>query len=218
VDRLRKTTVDLLSNMNHLFLLLQTPEAAARIVEKTEPLNFTDLYNIVSNWLLLHGPRIVIALVVFAIGQWLIRLLRTWLQKKLARRKVNTSVRPFLSSMLDVIVQVLLFVIVMQILGLRLTLFAAVVASFGVALGLALSGTLQNFTCGLLILFLKPFKVADCIIAQGQEGVVESIQIFYTVVRSKDNRTVIIPNSKLSNEVIIKIPDVGNPPIDTPPH
>ncbi len=199
--------------MKYLLLLQQTP-AAAKVIETTEPLDFNDLYNIVVNWLLLNGPRILIAIVVFMIGQWLIKLFRRWLQNILTRKRVYTSVRPFLSSMLDVVAQILLFIVVMQIVGLKLTLFAAIVASFGVALGLALSGTLQNFTCGLLILFLKPFKVTDRIVAQGQEGVVESIQIFYTIVKTKDNRTVIIPNSKLSNEVIVKIQEGGTPPVE----
>ena len=202
--------------MKHLLFLQQTP-ATAKVIEPTEPLDFNDLYIIIINWLLLHGPRIIIAIVFFMTGQWLIKLFRRWLQNILIRKKVYSSVRPFLSSMLDVVAQILLFIVVMQIIGLKLTLFAAIVASFGVALGLALSGTLQNFTCGLLILLLKPFKVSDRIIAQGQEGVVESIQIFYTVVKSKDNRTVIIPNSKLSNEVIIKIKEDINPPVGTSP-
>ena len=200
--------------MTYLFLFLQTPEAA-KVTDKPEALDFVDLYNIVVNWLLLNGPRILIALVVFLIGQWLIKVSRGWFQKIVAKKRVYSSVRPFLLSMVDVLVQIILFIVVMQIIGLKLTLFAAVVASFGVALGLALSGTLQNFTCGLLILFLKPFKVTDRIIAQGQEGIVESIQIFYTIVRTKDNRTVIIPNSKLSNEVIVKIPEGGNTLVDT---
>lgn len=97
----------------------------------------------------------------------------------------------------------------MQILGIRLTIFAAVIAAFGAAAGLALSGTLQNFASGILILLLKPFKVGDNILAQGIEGTVSSIQIFYTVITPYDNRTVIMPNSKLSNEVIINITQQG---------
>ncbi|MGN6568758.1 MAG: mechanosensitive ion channel family protein, partial [Flavipsychrobacter sp.] len=91
----------------------------------------------------------------------------------------------------------------------RLTIFAAVIAAFGAAAGLALSGTLQNFASGILILLLKPFKVGDNIVAQGLEGTVDSIQIFYTVIMTFDNRTVIMPNSKLSNEVIINITHEG---------
>jgi small conductance mechanosensitive channel len=93
-------------------------------------------------------------------------------------------------------------------------MFAALAGAFGVAAGLALSGTLQNFTSGILILLLKPFKVGDNIIAQGQEGTVTSIQIFYTVVLTFDNRTVIVPNSKLSNEIIINLSRQGNRRMD----
>lgn len=90
-----------------------------------------------------------------------------------------------------------------------MTMFAALVGAFGVAAGLALSGTLENFTSGILILLLKPFRVGDNIIAQAQEGTVTSIQLFYTVVLTFDNRTVIVPNSKLSNEVIINLSREG---------
>jgi len=185
------------------YILLQTPQTV-KVIEPTEPMDFNDLYHVITNWLLLNGPRVLIAVVVFFIGQWLIKFCRKWLQNIPFIRNVHSSVKPFVEGVIVLIAQVLLFIFVMQIIGVELTLFAAAIASFGVALGLALSGTLQNFACGLLILFLKPFKVGDRIIAQGQEGIVESIQIFYTIVKN-DDRTVIVPNSKLSNEVIIKL-------------
>jgi small conductance mechanosensitive channel len=103
---------------------------------------------------------------------------------------------------------------VVQIMGVPITLFTALVGAFGVAAGLALSGTLQNFASGVLILLLKPFVVGDNIIAQGLEGSVTSIQIFYTIVKTFDNRIVIIPNSKLSNEVIINISREGTRRLD----
>lgn len=191
--------------MNTLLAFLQNE--TPKLIQKTEPvgrIRFGELYTIIVNWLMLNGPRILIALAVFFIGQWVIRMFRKWLHKALFRKKVEGSVRPFLESLIIAIIQILFFIFVMQIIGVELTVFAAGIASVGVAIGLALSGTLQNFACGLLILFLKPFKVGDRIIAQAQEGVVESIEIFYTVVRNKDNRIVIVPNSKLSNEVIVK--------------
>jgi small conductance mechanosensitive channel len=95
-----------------------------------------------------------------------------------------------------------------------MTVFAALIGAIGVAAGLALSGTLQNFTSGILILILKPFHVGDNIVAQGQEGTVKAIKIFYTIVTTYDNRTVVIPNSKLSNEVIINISGSGNRRLD----
>jgi small conductance mechanosensitive channel len=95
-----------------------------------------------------------------------------------------------------------------------MTLFATVIGAFGVAAGLALSGTLQNFASGILILLLKPFVIGDNIVTQGLEGTVTSIQIFYTLVRTFDNRSVIVPNSKLSNEVIINISREGSRRLD----
>jgi len=188
-------------------LLLFQNQQPARLIERTDPLSFHELYTIVVNWVMLNGPRIVIAIVVFIIGQWILRLFRGWIQKLMYRKDVHSSAKPFIESLINVAIQILLFVFVMQIMGVELTLFAAGIASLGVALGLALSGTLQNFACGLLILFLKPFKVGDRIFAQGQDGIVQSIQVFYTIVNTTDNRTVIFPNSKLSNEVIIKFPE-----------
>ena len=102
----------------------------------------------------------------------------------------------------------------MQLLGIQLTLFAALLGAFGVAAGLALSGSLQNFTSGVLILLMKPFRVGDNIVAESMEGTVSMIRIFYTVVKTFDNRTVIIPNSKLSNEVIINLSKEGKRRLD----
>jgi small conductance mechanosensitive channel len=130
------------------------------------------------------------------------------------RKNVDPSVKPFLLSLIAVALRILLVLGVMQIIGIQMTLFAALIGAFGVAAGLALSGTLQNFASGVLILLLKPFVVGDNIIAQGQEGTVISIQIFYTVITTYDNRTVIVPNSKLSNEVIINISREGTRRLD----
>jgi small conductance mechanosensitive channel len=102
----------------------------------------------------------------------------------------------------------------MQILGIQMTLFAAIIGGVTVAAGLALSGTMQNFASGILILLLKPFRTGDNIITQGQEGTVTSIQIFYTVITTFDNKTVIVPNSKLSNEIIINTSREGKRRMD----
>ena len=116
--------------------------------------------------------------------------------------------------MLVVAMQIILVLAVLQMLGVRMTIFTALIGAVGVAAGLALSGTLQNFTSGILILLLKPFRVGDNIVAQGQDGIVSSIQLFFTVVITFDNKTVIIPNSKLSNEVIINISRQGKRRLD----
>ncbi len=176
--------------------------------------SFGQFYDKAYNWILTFGPNILIAILIAVIGSWLIRVLNKRLHKFFDKRKVDASLKPFLISLIEVAMQVMLVLAIMQELNIRLTLFASLLAAVGVATGLALSGTLQNFTSGILILLLKPYRVGDSIIAQGQEGIVESIEIFYTVVTTYDNRTVIIPNSKLSNEVIINISREGNRRLD----
>lgn len=130
------------------------------------------------------------------------------------RKDVNPSLRPFLTSLMLITLRILLVLTVMQIIGIQLTFLTVLIGGIGVAAGLALSGTLQNFASGVLILLLKPFVVGDNIIAQNQEGTVTSIQIFYTIVKTFDNRTVVIPNGKLSNEVIINISREGSRRLD----
>jgi len=172
-------------------------------------MNADEVYDKVIKWLIAHGPRIAFAIIVFLIGQWIIRMCRRWLHGRLDKRGMDASLRPFFHSLLVTTLQVLLLLLIMQILGIQMTLLAAAVASLGVAAGLALSGTLQNFTGGILILILKPFRVGDIILAQAQEGTVPEILIFYTIITTTDKKTVIIPNSKLSNEVIINMSRQG---------
>lgn len=166
-------------------------------------------YDKAYTWILTIGPRILIAIVIFIIGLWLIRLLKKGMYHHMHRNDFDPSLQPFLVSLINTALQILLVLAIMQVLGLQMTIFTALIGAIGVAAGLALSGTLQNFTSGVLILLLKPFRVGDIIIAQGQEGAVSAIQIFYTVVTTYSNTTVIIPNSKLSNEVIINLSRQG---------
>lgn len=166
-------------------------------------------YHQVYQWLFKYGLRFVIGLVVLLVGLWLIKLLIKWVQGRMQHRDVSPSAKPFLLSLASITLRLLLILGVMQILGIEMTLFATLVGAFGVAAGLTLSGTLQNFASGVIILLLKPFTVGDNIITQGMEGTVKSIQIFYTLVTTFDNRSVIVPNSKLSNEIIINISREG---------
>jgi small conductance mechanosensitive channel len=181
---------------------------------KPEELKVHNLYDKAYDWLLLHGPSILIGILIFFVGQWLIRICKRWISKAFHKHAINDSVKPFIESLIATVLQILLVLAVLQVIGVKMTIFAAGIASFGVAVGLALSGTLQNFAGGILILLLKPFKVGDNIIAQGQDGVVASIQIFYTLITTYDNKTVIIPNSKLSNEIIINISREGRRRLD----
>jgi len=171
-------------------------------------------YDHAFQWLLVVGPRIIIALILLTIGLWLIKVLNRWLKRILAQKEVDPSLRTFFLNLFVIGLRVLLIVLCLQVVGVEMTLFVSLAAAFSVAVGLALSGTMQNFASGILILLLKPYRVGDTILAQGQEGVVNSIQLFYTVVITFDNRTVIFPNSKLSNEVIVNLSRQGQRRID----
>lgn len=168
----------------------------------------------VYTWLVMNGPGFVFGLLVLFVGLWMIKLLSRWLQSRMQNRELDPSLKPFLQSLVIIVLRILLIIGVMQIMGIEMTIFAALIGATGVALGLALSGTLQNFASGIIILFLRPFSVGDNIIASGQEGTVSSIKIFYTVMTTFDNRTVIFPNSKLSNEVIVNISRMGSRRLD----
>ena len=172
-----------------------------------------DFYDLAYQWLITHGPKIIIAIIVLIVGEWLIKILRRWSRRFFVAERFE-QVRPFLDGLIAVLLQVLLVLLLMQILGIQLTVFTAVIASVGVTAGLALSGTLQNFASGVLILLLRPYKIGDNIVTQSQEGTVSAIQLFYTVVTSYDNKTIIVPNSKLSNEIIINLSRKGTRRID----
>lgn len=177
-------------------------------------MNWEKFYDKAYSWILNVGPRVIIAFVVLFIGIWLIKLLRAGFTKHLLRREFDPSLQPFLVSLAVTGLNILLIITLIQILGLQLSVFTTVIGAFGVAAGLALSGTLQNFTSGILILLLKPFEVGDSIIAQGHEGKVNSIQIFFTILTTHTNTTVVIPNSKLSNEVIVNLSRQGRRRLD----
>jgi small conductance mechanosensitive channel len=177
-------------------------------------MNAQKIYDAVYHWLVTTGPRLLFGIIAVFVGLWLIRVIKRWLNGHLMRKDVTSSIRPFLVSLLTGTLQVLLALAFLQVIGIQMTVFAAAIGAFGVAAGLALSGTLQNFTSGILILLLKPFRVGENIKSQGEEGQVSSIQIFYTVLTTFDNRTIIIPNSKLSNEVIVNLSREGKRRMD----
>ncbi|RQO76715.1 Ion channel protein [Pedobacter sp. KBW01] len=176
--------------------------------------NLNSFYNKAYDWIITKGPSVILGIVLLILGLWLIKLLGKWLQNGMHGKDVNPSLRPFLTSLILITLRILLVLTIMQVIGVQLTFLTVLIGGIGVAAGLALSGTLQNFASGVLILLLKPFVVGDNIIAQGQEGTVTSIQIFYTIVKTFDNRTVVIPNGKLSNEVIINISREGSRRVD----
>lgn len=179
-----------------------------------EEFNLAKFYDKAYDWIIRYGPRFLIGIIALFIGLWVIRWILGWSQRKMHHKQVDPTIKPFLMSLVGVAMRILLVLGVMQIIGIQMTLFTAIVGAFGVAAGLALSGTLQNFASGILILLLKPFVVGDNITTQGMEGTVTSIQIFYTIVTTFDNRVVIVPNSQLSNQVIINTSREGTRRLD----
>ena len=161
-----------------------------------------------------YGPRIFVAIIILLAGIWLIKIFNKWLNRSLEHRKFNPSLRYFFQNLVAVTLQIFLVMLVLQTAGIKLTFFSAIVAGLTVAVGLALSGTLQNFVSGVLILFLRPYSVGDNISIQGNEGTVSSIQLFFTTVVTFDNKTIIIPNGQLLNNIVINLSHQGKRRLD----
>lgn len=149
-----------------------------------------------------YGSKLILALVTLCVGWWLINRVTSNLQKLLALRQIDLALQGFIGSLANIILKILLIVSVASMIGVETTSFVAAIGAAGLAIGLALQGSLANFAGGVLILLFRPFRIGDWIEAQGIAGTVDSIQIFHTVVRTGDNKTVIIPNGNLSNGII----------------
>jgi small conductance mechanosensitive channel len=152
--------------------------------------------------ILQYGSRLILALVTLCVGWWLINRVTSNLQKLLALRHIDLALQGFIGSLANIILKILLIVSVASMIGVETTSFVAAIGAAGLAIGLALQGSLANFAGGVLILLFRPFRIGDWIEAQGIAGTVDSIQIFHTVVRTGDNKTVIMPNGNLSNGII----------------
>lgn len=156
--------------------------------------------------LLRLGVRVLLALVVFFIGIQLIKLIRRILRKSFERRNVDVGVSRFLDSLVKAVLYILLLFMIASYFGLDATSVVALVGSAGVAIGLAVQGSLSNFAGGVLILLLKPFKIGDYIRdSAGNEGTVEEVQLFYTKLITPDRHIVIVPNGALANSTILNM-------------
>ena len=180
--------------------LLQSPVVADVAHQGLDKLQV--LAQQLTDWCVNAGMRILGALILFIVGRIVIVIINKIVARVLRKRNVDVSVQGFVKSMVSVTLTVLLLVAVVAKLGVETTSIAALIASAGVAVGLALSGNLQNFAGGVLILLLRPFKVGDFVEAQGVVGVVKDIQIFHTIITSGDNKIIFVPNGALSSGVI----------------
>ncbi|MDB6049833.1 MAG: MscS mechanosensitive ion channel [Pseudomonas sp.] len=164
-----------------------------------------NLVKVSESWwplILQYGGRFLLAVVTLGIGWWLINLVTRRLGSLLALRKADLALQGFISSLANIILKILLVVSVASMIGIETTSFVAVIGAAGLAIGLALQGSLANFAGGVLILLFRPFRIGDWIEAQSISGTVDNIQIFHTVLRTGDNKTVIVPNGILSNGII----------------
>lgn len=152
--------------------------------------------------LLAYVPKLLLALVVLVVGLWLIARVLKVMDGALERAGMDVSLASFLHSLAGMVLKVLLLISVASMIGIATTSFVAVLGAAGLAIGLALQGSLANFAGGVLILLFKPFRVGDFIEAQGVSGSVREIQIFSTLIHTPDNKVIIVPNGKLSNNVI----------------
>lgn len=148
------------------------------------------------------GGHILKAVIVFLVGRFLIRMLNRLVRRLMDKRNVDISIKTFVRSLVNILLTVLLIISVVGALGVETTSFAALLASAGVAVGMALSGNLQNFAGGLVILLFKPYKVGDWIDAQNVSGTVKEIQIFHTILTTADNKLIYVPNGALSSGVV----------------
>lgn len=149
------------------------------------------------------GKHILMAVVIFVVGRFIVTLLNRLLARMLERRKVDPTIQTFLKSLVNILLMLLLVVSVIGALGVNTTSFAALLASAGVAIGMALSGQLQNLAGGLIVLLFRPYKVGDWIEAQGVQGKVTAIQIFHTILTMVDNKVVYVPNGVMSSGVVV---------------
>ena len=153
--------------------------------------------------LFLYAPKLITALLILFIGLYAIKIVIKSSRKLMQKRGVDVTLQKFLGNLLGWILKILLFITVISQLGIATTSFAAIIAAAGLAIGLALQGSLGNFAGGVLIMIFKPIKIGDFIEAQGESGTVKEIEIFTTKLNTSDNKEVIIPNGKLSNGNIV---------------
>ena len=149
-----------------------------------------------------YGPKLLLAIVVLLVGLWIIKRVVNLLNKGFETGDTDPTLAKFLGNMFSIIFKALLFISVAGMVGIETTSFIAILGAAGLAIGLALQGSLSNFAGGVLILMFRPYKVGDFVDAQGVMGTVSEIQIFNTIIRTGDNKVIIVPNGAISNGII----------------
>ncbi len=152
---------------------------------------------------LMYMPKLLLAIVTLIIGLWIIKIIMRAVGKIMHKKHFDEMLQSFLVSMIGILLKIMLFITVVGMIGVEMTSFIAILGAAGLAIGMALSGTLQNFAGGVMLLIFRPFKKGDFLQAQGYSGVVQEIQMFNTILLSTDNKTIIIPNGGLSSGAMV---------------
>lgn len=191
--------------------VMQAKEVIDTIKEQSFP---TWLSEVTHQYLIPFGIRILISIAILIIGHWVIKLLKKIIKGALERHKVEISLALFLNNLCSILLNFILIIAIISVLGVDTSSLVALLASAGLAIGMALSGTLQNFAGGVMIMLFKPFKVGDFIEAQGQQGTVKEIQIFNTIILTLDNKTIYIPNGNLATGILTNYSKQGTRRVD----
>ena len=179
--------------------------ATAKVVETVEQIKsmpFQEAVEFVTKGLMSFAWDILVAIAIYIVGRWIIRYLDRLLERIFTRRNMEISLAKFVRSFVKTALYVILIVSLVRKLGVDTSSFVALLASTGVAIGMALSGTLQNFAGGIMILLLRPFRIGDYVQTQGFEGTVKEIKLFNTVLNTVDNKLITLPNGPIVNNVI----------------
>ncbi|WP_417861173.1 mechanosensitive ion channel family protein [Winogradskyella sediminis] len=166
------------------------------------------------NFIIEFGPKVIGAILIWIIGSWVIKILLKALTKVMNKGGYDESLKKFLANLISWVLKIVLIIVVLGTMGVETTSFAAIIAAAGLAIGLALQGSLANFAGGVLIMIFKPIKIGDLIEAQGEIGVVKEIEIFTTKLIGLSNKEIIIPNGSLSNGNIVNYTTQGTRRVD----
>lgn len=171
-------------------------------VEQIKSMPFEDALEFVTKGLLDFGWDILIAVAIYIVGRWIVRYLDRLLERIFTRRDMEVSLAKFIRSFVRTALYVIIIITIVRKLGIDTSSFVALLASTGVAIGMALSGTLQNFAGGIMILLLRPFRIGDYVQTQGVEGSIKEIKLFNTVINTVDNKLITLPNGPIVNNII----------------
>ena len=191
------------NNLNELIVPDSVQKARlAEVVTKITETDYTELINTLLSQAVWVALKIFLALLIYMVGRFVTRWILRIMDRSFERRDVETSLRSFLRSVVKAVMTILVILASVQTLGINTTSFLAIFASAGLAVGMALSGTLQNFAGGVILLLLRPYRVGDYITAQGQSGTVKNIGLFSTQLSTGDNRIIYVPNSAISTDIV----------------